>query len=65
MDKLKGAVSTQRRKLDQQIVDVKKIEVEFRKKELELLGKFEDKIDANSKKLDEILLELKKKEGSK
>ena len=48
--------------MDQQINEVKKIEVDFRKKELDLLGKFEDKIDANSKKLDKIihLLEGKK-----
>ncbi len=58
MDKLKGAVDSQRLKMDQQIKEVKKIEVDFRKKELELLGKFEDKIDANSKKLDEIIILL-------
>ena len=61
MDKLKGAVDSQRFKMDQQINEVKKIEVDFRKKELELLGKFEDKIDANSKKLDEIILFLEGK----
>lgn len=55
LDKLKGAVALEKQKLDQQIVDVKKIEVDFRTKELELLSKFEDKIDANSKKLDEII----------
>ncbi len=31
--------------MDQQINDVKKIEVDFREKELKLLGKFEDKLD--------------------
>jgi len=41
--------------MNQEIVDVKKIEVDFRKKELELLGKFEEKIDSNSKKLDKII----------
>lgn len=55
MDKLKESVNLQRKKMDQQLSDVKKIEVDFRKKELELLGKFEDKIDANSKKLDKII----------
>ncbi len=48
-------MSQQKIKLDKQITEVKKIEVDFRTKELELLGKFEDKMDANSKKLDKII----------
>ncbi len=61
LDKLKGVMALQKQKLDEQISEVKKIEVDFRSKELVLLAKFEDKIDANSKKLDKIISLLEEK----
>ncbi len=46
--------------MDQRIEEIKSSDADFKQKELALLEKFEDKIDANSKKLDQILIELKK-----
>lgn len=43
------------------IDEIQKKEAVFKEKELELLGKFEDKMDDNTKKLDRILKLLEEK----